>query len=367
MLHRLTFVERDKVLADSGTTTIDLNVRDPITALWVRFYATNGGTSNKANNMIDALSKLEVIDGSRILYSAVGEEAAALAAYQLGYMPYAAVDAVASDPQSVNLPIQFGRFFGDPQYAFDPSKFINPQLRFTWNLAHVRAVGATGFLTGTGRLSVCAEVLEGGTPPVGYLQSKEVYSFTSAASGVTYVDLPIDYAYRALLVMGHLHGSYDFSVINAVKLNCDTGKFIAFDMTMMEILEQWSLHHAPFAYKHNFWCVNGDTLYTLLRYDEVVAGGPAGGGDHTFQYANVGMGEGAADLRTAGSAESGLHQIQTVVTGWHPWGCSFLPLGDPANPVDWFPAQNFKSVRLELTNGAASGECGVLVQQAVGY
>jgi len=366
MLHRHYYIENAKVLADSGTVTVDINVRDPITALWIRMGNTNGGSYNKANLVADCLSKIELIDGGNILWSLNGYEAFALACYRMGVVPYALFDEVQGDEQTLVFPLMFGRYLGDPQYAFNPAAFQNPQIRVQWNMAAVNAVGATGFLTGYGRLTVIAEILEGAPAPSGMFIGKEHYSFTTASSGVTYIDLPIDYPYRALMVRSYKASSYVNAILTNVKLNCDQGKYIGLDESTTNLLEYWSQAHGPFVYKHQFYAKDGDTIYPIMKFDEAVAPMSSTAG-YFCGYGNAGYGSGRFGLYSLGGAAGSERNIATIVYGFAPFGHVWVPLGEPSDPEDWFPAPSFKSVRLELTNGTSSGTGAVVIEQVRPY
>ena len=366
MLRRLTYLENRKTLADSGTLQTDINVRDPITALWVQFRGTNGGTDNKANLMAQCVSKIEVIDGGEILYSLSGEQSYALACYRLGYMPYQQVTEVPGNTQTLDVPLMFGRWFGDPQFALDPTKFVNPQVRVTWDLAAVRAVGATGYLTATGELTVVADIMEGGPSPVGVLKAAEQYSFTAAASGVEYVDLPRDYPYRRIMIRAAEAGSYVPAILTNAKLNVDQGRYVPFDFNVEDYFTYLTRINPAFVYKHEFHAKDGDTIYMIPKYDEGVAL-LCSTGNYVVGYGNAAYGQGTCRLYVGGVASGAERNLHGVISGWMPFYCFPIDFGDPSNPEDFFPAPSFRSVRLELTQGNAGGAVSVVVEQAKPY
>lgn len=366
MLYRKTFLEERSVIADSGTRTTDISVRDPITALWVEFRATNGASGNRANTLAECVSAIEVVDGADVLYSLDGRQALALTCYHLGHMPNELVAEIPTLTQNLSVLVPFGRYLGDPYLAFDPSRFTNPQVRVKWNLGAVRAVGADSFVSNSGTLTVMADVLEGGPTPTGFLMSKEHYAWAGAASGNAYVDLPTDYPYRGLLVQGLKAATNVFGVLSVVKLSCDAGKHVPFEMRMTDLLRYTSMSHAPFAYKHHVYAKNGDTLYTLLKHEEIVNLNPEAG-DTVVAYQNYGYGQGALGVTTGGSAAGAPVNLYAHVSGFAPWANVWIPLGDPDTPDDWFPAPTFGSFRATLTQAAASANNKVALQQLRGY
>lgn len=363
MIYRKTYLESRTTLADSGEKTVDVNVRDPITALWVEFRATNGSTNNQANTLAQNVDSIEVIDGSDVLFSLDGPEAFAYTAYWLKQIPYELITELPSTVQDCSVIIPFGRFIGDVQYALDPTRFTNLQVRVKWNLANVNAVGATGFGTGTAALTILAIVMEGAQSPNRLLMTKEFYTSTGAASGVDYLDLPVDYPYRSLLLRAYKAATAPYSVISHLKLNCDGGKLIPFDMRMTDLIRLYSMKQGVFSYKHQFHAADGDTLYMVLKCDEIVSFTQGSQADTVIQYTNNGYGQGAIQLDTAGVAQASDVTIDALVQGFCPYGCVYLPFGLEDDPNDWFPVQSFASARLELTQGAASSTIAVCLQQ----
>ncbi|MDD5540399.1 MAG: hypothetical protein PHG61_06895 [Candidatus Marinimicrobia bacterium] len=366
MIHREAYIENRRVLADSGEVTIDVSVRDPITALWVELRAQNGGTYNKASPLAACIDAVELIDGSEVLVSMDGFEAFAVTAYFLGHIPYQLICEEGSLYQNCFLCIPFGRFLGDVSYALDPTRFDNLQIRFKWNLAAVNAVGATGFLTGTGRLTVLADIMEGASAPGAMLTYKEVYTFTTAASGVTYIDLPTDRAHRSLYLRCHEAGVGAFGNLTYIKVSGDQDKVIPFNMARTDFVRWLTTYYPPFHYKHNIVVANGNTAYFLLKQDEVVAYYPSTA-DTVCTGIVQGMGEEAIALYVAGSGSATNQSIMALVHGWLPFGVAHVPWGNGQEPNSWLAAPSFRSLRLELTQGNADGTVAVVVEQERAY
>jgi len=367
MFYRQTYLADNMGLADSGTRTFDINVTDPITALWVKFQATNGGTSNRGNTLPPCISAIEVIDGADVLYSMDGAEAMALACYQLGKMPRQEVSENPDDPVTFTVPIMFGRMFGDPEYAFDPAKFVNPQIRISWNLATVRAVGATGFLTGTLQVSIVAHIMEGAGAPSHLLMPKEVYTWTSVAAGTEYIDLPTDYPYRGMLLRGVLAGNPWHWMYDQIRVNCDGGKFIAMNQRGWDLINQMSMYQRRFHYRHDFYAGDGVTLATVLGEFETIAMLPSVVVDCVAEYSSTGAGNGSLQVRTAGALDAANHKWQADVSGYNPYDGVYIPFGRQDMPGDWFPATAFKGIKLEIRGGVNNALMYVALVQDRAY
>jgi len=366
MLRRQTFLENSKVLADSGEITSDIWLRDPITALWVELRAQNGGTYNLANTLAGCIDSIEVIDGSNVLLSLDGYEAFAIGAYRQGHFGQQLIAETEDVYQNCFFPIFFGRWFGDEVLALDPTHFNNLQVRFKWNLANVNAVGATGFLTGTGRLNILADVMEGATPPVGVVTYKEHYSFTTGDSGVEYVDLPTDYPHKALYIRSYEAGVGGLSNISNIKVSCDQGKFVPLDMSKSNFLRWLSLRQQPFNYKQALKVTNGTTAYFVTKYLEEVAYQPEVA-DCICNAPNSGIGEQTVLLHTAGVADTAYRNVGAFVHGFLPYSTAYMPWGEYDDANTWLNPSLFRSIRLELTQDGAGGSAFVVVEQVRPY
>jgi hypothetical protein len=365
-LRRLAYIESLRSLPDSGTYVTDINIVDPITAIWLEFRATNGSTSNVGNTVAENIQRVEVVDGGTTLLSLSGVELAGLYWQLFGRVPDQVVSENASVVQTLSVPILFGRWFGDDQFAFDPTRFKNPQVRIQWDLASVRAVGATGFASGSAFLTLLADVVEGASKPVGMLTARSWDTFTSASSGVRITEMPTDWPYKALMIRAFEAGTAWTSTLTNVRLSADMGKFIAFDGRSVDFVRYNALYRPPLVMRHTLLRANGATAVFVPKINEQVTF-HAVNTDTVIGYANTGVGQGALSVITGGTADSTARVIQSVVTGWAPYGCVLWEYGDPWTPDEWFPANAFRSVRIELTQGDADATCSIVAQQARMY
>jgi hypothetical protein len=233
-------------------------------------------------------------------------------------------------------------------------------------MANIRAVGATGFASGSARYTVMADIMEGVSAPTGLLTVKEFYSFTTAASGTEYIDLPTDYPHKALYIRSHEDGVGQFSGISNVKVSCDQGKFVPFDMRATDLKRWLTLFYPPFHYKHLLKAADGDTVYFVLKQDEQVNYQPAVA-DTVVTGANNGIGEQTVSVYVAGSASTDERNIWALVHGWLPWGMVYIPWGEWDTPDTWLSPGTYRSIRLELAQNNAGAACSVVVEQARMY
>ena len=361
MIFRDTYIENSLPLADSGERTVDINVIDPITCLWVELRATNGANRNVYNPVHGCIDTIEIIDGSTVLYSMDGKQALALACAQLGYMPQQRFSALGGDPAAACLPILFGRYIGDREFAFDPAKFVNPQLRIKWNLANVRAIGATSYVASSSRLTVVARVMEGAAAPRALLMAKENYTWVTAA-GTEYIDLPRDYPYVGLLYNSILAAHHPYEIVSNMRLNCDSGKVIPFDLEVENLLYLMNLTQPKLEYRESAHVVDGETLYLYLEeLEDVAVVAETGAADTVVGYQNYEYGSQICRVHIAGVA--GVTNVGVHCHGYCPFGYIYIPFGDPKIPSDWFQSRSFGSVRLEATGVHAGTAALCLVQE----
>lgn len=366
MLYRQVYLQNREVLANAATRTVDINLTDPITGFWLEFRFENGATNCQALTAATCVNSIEVLDGADVLYSMDGFEALAMTSYHLGHIPQQLITEIGANIQNLLIWIPWGRYYGDEVLAFDATRFINPQLRINWALTNLGAVAATTFATGSARLTVVAEVMAGGPAPMGFLTTKEVYSYVTAAAGTVYVDLPVDYPYKRLQLR-HWQATKSMNgVCNHVKLHADQQKHVLFDKRMTDVQRDCTLRSPPFSYKHAFSCTNADTIYMILKSEEAPNFNQETQ-DTVIAYQNWGLGEGLLGMWTATVADTVDKSIFADVLGFCPHGTVDLPFGKQDVIEDWLPAEMFKNVRLELGQANLGGVGAVTLQQIRPY
>jgi len=354
MLLRRQYLEKDRGMSDAGEYTVDITPREPITCLWVKLQATNGATSCRNNTLAENISAIEIIDGADVVFSLSGVEAYALACRALGRMPFSVFDEDAGQSQTVMIPILFGRFIGDSELAFDPTKYSNPQVRIKWNLAAVTAVGATGFVALSLQLSIIAELMIGVSAPAALLSGKRIYTYTTAAGGYEYIEMPTDEPWRYLFLRGYKLLTDWHWIYDEVKLSCDGGKFVAFDMRGWDMVQRSSLYQAPFHYMAKRRAINAQRVQFVLRFGDHATPISDGTGDTVYELVHNANGEGTIGIRTTNVAAAANVNYYENVEGYHPYDVHTVVFGRPDEIGDFFPAQNYGSVRLEVKAGVAA-------------
>ena len=353
-------------LGDSGTHIEEINVVDPVSALELEFEATNGGTSNKGNFLSDVITKIEIVDGSEVLYSVNLSELEALQFYKTGQTPALFPSEWASGIQRHNVLLMLGRYLWDQDFAVDFTRFRNPQLKVTYNMAAVLAVGASGFLTNTLKLSIIAKTMEEmAVKPSKYLMAKQIESFTSVASGDKRIDLPTDKVYRLLMLRAHKQQSDIDEIISDWKLTMDTDKFIPFNRKVKQLdaevqsrLGRSELKHDIFvAHQIAFRELNNKENSSTAALWENTDGNIIG-----IQYEWSSEGK-LTIITNAGVAVSTDKKVTMKEDGHALHATVPYFFGLPLVEGTWFDPRSYKKMEAVLTQAVASGVCAIVAEQ----
>jgi len=353
----------EKALDDVGTWINELKVSDPVTAIRLNFKGTNGATYNKDNRLNDVITKIEIVDGSDQLLSFSLKEAQALEFRRTGKMPFMRPGELGGGAQDESVLLLFGRHLWDPEYYLDFTKFKNPQLKITTNIAAVAAASATAFVAASLKVTVDVLVIEEGAEPAkGFMMAKNIRSFTSATSGEEPVTMPIDYPYVGLLLRAYLAGNDVDENIEKLKINCDVGKFIPIEKYVKDIYKAEEQDLGPAALKYWICRKNNDVVTHDLNHDPVISLVP------TAYNRVFGVGYSWSSrfslylLDNTGAAVTTEEQLLLTVHGSCPHSTIHVPFGLRANPETYFNPTQFGDIDLVLTQKAASAVSVVLEQ-----
>jgi len=351
---------------DTDTHTKDLELTEPISAIEIEVECTNGATSNKGNYISDIVTKIEVVDGSDVLASLNMSQLEALHFYKTGKMPCIFPGEWPSGIQRHNAALFFGRYLWDREYALDPKKFTNPQLKVTFNKAAIRAAGATGFASGDNiKLSLIAKVFADLPAPAQFLMQKQIVSFTSASSGEKRVDLPRDYTYRMILARLWKQLSDIDEIITDIKLTADTDKFIPFNRKTKQLdafaFSQFGhgtiKHDVYVAHQIAFRLIFNKEPNMLALVDEDNLFDILGS---TYSWSS----EGKLELGThAGVADSTDRRITMIEAGHAPHATLPITFGRLNEKDDWFDPKVYGTLELVLTQAVADAVCEIVAEQ----
>jgi len=359
-------LEYQYTCTDTETKIKDLDLVEPISALELEVQCTNGATSNEDNFISDIVTKIEVVDGSEVLESMNMFQLEALHFYKTGKTPTLFPSEWAGGVQRHNAMLLFGRHLWDPLYAFDATKFKNPQLKVTFNKAAIRAAGATGFASGNNiLLSIIAHVFEDAARPAKFLMQKQIDSFTSAASGEKRIELPTDYIYRMLLNRYYVAGSDVDEVISDLKLTCDTDKFIPFNRKVKQLDAVAFAKFGLARLKHDIFRGGSFTAKLVCNKEPWFTGFSRSPATPRVlvPWAQWSSQYNAELYDMAGALDATARQITGMEEGHAIHATVPYFFGRPEVPEDWFNPAVYKKVELVHTQAAANAACQILLEQ----
>lgn len=331
-------------LGSAGTKTIDVNLLDPISRIDITFDVYLG--SEKYTAQFGAcIPKIELVDGSDVLFSMSGLECQALNIYNRKCPTMLSPYQNSGNYQIGTFAIDFGRYLYDPELALDPAKFRNLQLKITHDET------AFGMAAGTNYMEVLASVFdEKAISPVGFLMGKNHYSYTpGAADAFQYIELPTDHALRQLLIRGFLEKKDPTTVVDEARLSEDNDKRVVLDFNLVRYRKRMQGVWTPIV---EFWgeyaaiaAATYDRFFTPTS-ELTCALGASRTSFNAFSLEDT-MRGGFMGWR----GEDGV-MFEGFVTGFLPNHCIQIPFGLAGELDSWYDVQNKGSVQLRLLSAA---------------
>jgi len=229
---RKSYIIEDTVLDASGTVTKDLDFKDPIAGIYISVQGKKYDHANINPLIARNISKVEIVDGTKELFSMNMEMAQALFLNAMKTLPLNVISANAYATNQSHLPILFGREFSDKEWAFDPTKYTNPQLKITYAFTE----GAGYWTDNYQKMTIYAILQEQVSGrPANFLSAREFYSWTKTTSGDQDMDMPIDYPIRMLLWSIKDCTSPVYNELNKIKIDCNMGEWIPIEQTCEDL------------------------------------------------------------------------------------------------------------------------------------
>jgi len=327
-------------LGASGTKIIDINIKDVISRITINMFTTNVGVVMAAHPAAN-IEKLEIVDGSDVLFSLTGAQCQGVNFYgRNGKIPYTSLKTYASGQRAI-FGIDFGRFLFDTELAFDPTKFRSPQLKITWNEANAEAT------TVVNECEVLAYIFdEQKVTPTGFLMHKEIYSYTVGTTGYEYIDMPTDYITQQIFAKAFKAPYGLTSIWDGFKLSEDNDKRVPIDLSSDE-LERIAFETWGFVKEHaKLNAAAGVANFYGMPCDSCYAEGSVEGGYGDFSVFSQGGGQFACDNVL------GTYRGRVTLIGNCPHGV--LPLLPKPGPeiADWYDVTKLGSLKLRVDDSA---------------
>ena len=358
MFYRNAKILSNESLSASGTKVIDITLKDVISRISLDVYGVNASTTPTAHPAA-IVSKIEMVDGSDVLFSLSGAEVLALDYYQNKRTPFIINNFQDNEYCRCVYHLNFGRYLYDQLLGLDPKRFKNLQLKVTYDR------DAGGAAPDDGGIAITADVFdEKAVEPVGFLTSKENVSYTMAASANEYIDLPVDYTFRSIMFLCTDSDGGTPLNYSEIKLSEDNDKRIPINEYRSRLSKIFG-GDLP-AISEHFVCAGSEsavTVYCMTSYEGQISVVQRDGAVGTFLATQPGSGY----VNVTGGAGGTIHGI---ITGYSPFGSLRLPFGQEQIIEDWYDVSNIGSLRLTVkaSSGADStNACQVVTEQLRTY
>lgn len=360
MPKRIATIMAPKDIGESGTETISIKTKDVISRISLMWRVVNVTVSVMLDAVTKCLSKIELVDGSETIVSIEGAELQAINFYDTKVMPHHEISLTVGGMFELGLNIDFGRYLWDPLFAFDPKKFVNPQLKVTFNedacntSAVVNELGVYAHAFGDELSSVN-----------GMLVNRQIKKSAMAASSHEYTSLPVDRPIRKIIVRGYSTDHSPIALFDTIKIGIDNDKHQPYYMkaAMLERMLAGMYPRIVEAYTLDA-VVTAKTLYSALSADQSMNVEYDETAIITAQTVLAQPVWTGALCEMAASVD--LKGDRATVSGRMPGNCFPLDFGESMEPDTWLQAQKYGSIDMDMlsSSDADSGdETSLIVQQ----
>ena len=363
---RKTYLVEDVTTLTNGTKIYDLDFTDPVVAIYLDFIGQRYDKSDTNRPyLLESISKIEIVDGSDVIYSTTGTECAAVQLYHTGKINFMAIsnNHVAAYNR-MQVKILFGRDENDTEFALDCTKFTNPQLKithaYTESAAHWKASGQT--------MTVQVLIAEGAPAPRGFFMTKEIYTWTKATTGDETIDLPRDYPYRFIVMQATHCATPVYAEFSKVKISCNFDEFVPINETTEDMAhDNWN--------RYGMLTQQTETMGESDAESQVAWYPFAWNWGGDVQSWNTGapavvMRPYSGYITVNASAGTGLTEGQRAIVtgqGWELFDTEVIPFGNFSDETHWFDPKPWKSVRLILTQAQTAVASAIVLQQVRHY
>lgn len=326
----------------AGQFILPIRVQDPITALQFLF-SVQVGAGARLTHLLEAFTRVEIVDGNDVLLSLSGGQLDGMHFYDAGKEGGSFFSNIPTATEAIYTRLLFGRWFGDEQLAFDPTKFLNPQIRITFNGALVEAAAVTCWA------QINAECFdEKKITPIGFLQNREYQRFTPVTGAwAPPVQLPVDLIMRKLIVQPYFPTMGHPTILGTARLDEDNDKRVIFNLFINDLAD---------IDEKRFGMMQVGGFLTVQGAAAPIFVSPSWGmipkaidvtGVAAVQAALTGGG------RVAYATLTNTDLLFIEVRGSSPYHMLAYPFGDQNDIDDWYNLENVGDLRLQLLGGTA--------------
>lgn len=359
--YRTTQLLAAKDVGAANTEVIDINVSDVMSRINIYWQTKIVTVSVELAALMESITKVELVNGSDVLVSLTGEQLFALNYYDRKKIGDYEASLTVNDFTKLGLSLDFGRYLWDTMWALDPKRFKNLQLKIT----HSEALANTS--VALNELIVEAMVFdEKQVTPKGFFMSKEVFTYTPAASSSEFIDLPTDHPIRKLLIQSDSTDKNPFEVLDNIKLSEDNDKKIVFDIDGEEFYRTWKYMFPRFEYKMVLDAVvTAKTIYGVGSHDVDIKINYDGTAFVTAQ--SLFAVPTVTNNKIALAASVDIQGDTATIGGYLPLSVMCWPFGIQEDDSDWYDVTRLGSLQLINKGASAVGttpEGKIVLQQA---
>jgi len=361
---RSAYIQDQKTVSDSDTTIADIKVQKPITAIDVKFQATNGATRNELEGLHLDVDVIEVVDGATVITSLNAGQILGANFYQQGRIPPYQFLEAGSGVQHLTARLLFGRYYGDLEYYLDPTKLTNPQVKVVNSLT----ISATaGYTSGSGKLSLIFHILEEGAKAQrGVIRMVEHKEFTSADSGEADIPLPIDEVIRRLYVRSREAAVNWETDITKMRIVQNKTIRITDDIRTTDWFDILTQKYGLAQVEKELLASNDDTRQLSLGTIKELSISSAFSARNALIDAISGnqVTVDLYDLATP-TADATDRPLRVIAKGYAPWHVLAWDFGDPLDPDSWLDPTGYESLEAILTQGGAGATVEVYSERVM--
>lgn len=352
MDYRLGTILAPVDIGASGTQVCNIDIQDPITRISIAWKYTVVTVSAMTARAIDCLSKIELIDGAEVLWSASGSQIFAANAYNRKRLPASNTSLTVGGFCERIIELDFGRWFCDETLALRPELFNNLQLRITYDEDAANASVVVN------ELAVYAHIMENlNKQPMGMLCLKQYKDYSMTASSHEYTDLPVDSKIKAIYLQSESTDHDPVTLLSNIKLNVDNGKRVPLDVGAALFWRMLKSKYPKFEYNVTLDdAVTAKTIYADVSKDVDVQ---INYDDTDFVTAQSNFAEATVTgHKVALAASVDIKALTANISGNLPGNVIPWLTGDEWSIDQWFSPGNAKSLQLDLTasSDADSGD-----------
>jgi len=348
-----------------NTITVDLPETGVLSQLNVQCTYTKTNTDDRCLPDWEAVTKLEVlVDGSTVVKSLTGKEARALVSYNKG--PFTGTGwfwgAGGSTDSYTGFPLYFGKNATDKTCGLDLGAYSNPQLKITYDTSQTSCDGLTydAATTPSFKYNVMAKIFDG--TPAGYtnryVQSREIDSYTVAASTEHNCEIPRGYDLKGIMLMARYLNVGWNSLVDHVKLDFDNGKWMPLDMDhedLMACVKDW--YPEPVIVGHWVKSASQDTADLCVGQVHGLSDAATGGtvAQTSYDMHETGLHDVVKYNYDGGGVSTSDTTWETIV-GSLPMSTFYIPMDQLTDgALDSIKTTDYGRIDFKVTTGSGSG------------